>query len=587
MQTSGLNKHELTLRLNHEFKSCTEGIVLSINAEWGVGKTYFWKNYANEKLQETEIAYISLFGKKNIDEIKSEILLKLSKRKKNLSALKELTQKYKNALSSLDALTSGIAGVLGSALISALDSDFFENKFICFDDFERLSNGISHQEIMGLVSELKEEKKCKIILIMDSSNINDSDIFKLYKEKTIDLELFYSPLVRDVYDYVKDQLTYKRAEPLLLKYLEEKNIRNIRLIRHAIRALNDFDLDKNHLTYHKNFDSKMTNSVIMATVVYAKYHSYDYTDINTYIIKREATHIKVHLKNSSDQSTKFIKDEYIEELLYYLNYQEIDYNSIVFVIIKDYLRSNTIDTKQLEIISKEESTNSRYDELRSTVSDIIKSHKYDFSYSALDYTKDIYAVFKKDSEKLYNIFAVDIVIGNINELILTDPSNADRYSNLLISTSQAYLKSYIEMDAQNQHFRQGTFKVILNQVEGIHHDYKKLQEEYSKSQVTNKSELDELLKKYYSGNSSDHENQKLKNISISQYEELIITNASLVLLLIGIFENKNNNQTREIFDNAVKAFLSIKAKGNRDHNMKLAKILFENDLIHNQYKQSK
>jgi hypothetical protein len=43
---------------------------------------------------------------------------------------------------------------------------------ICFDDFERLSSKIDLKDIMGLISYLKEQKICKILLIMNEKELD-------------------------------------------------------------------------------------------------------------------------------------------------------------------------------------------------------------------------------------------------------------------------------------------------------------------------------------------------------------------------------------------------------------------------------
>ncbi len=63
---------------------------------------------------------------------------------------------------------------MGSAIIECLsffEKKDFENIVICFDDFERLSNKLSLKDIFGLISEIKEQKNCHIVMIFNAGEL--------------------------------------------------------------------------------------------------------------------------------------------------------------------------------------------------------------------------------------------------------------------------------------------------------------------------------------------------------------------------------------------------------------------------------
>ena len=72
-------------------KDISNGKVIMLSGKWGSGKTHFWQNKIIPTLNKEESKipnhYISLYGKTTIEEIKSEIFLKLfsiQKKKRNL-----------------------------------------------------------------------------------------------------------------------------------------------------------------------------------------------------------------------------------------------------------------------------------------------------------------------------------------------------------------------------------------------------------------------------------------------------------------------------------------------------------------------
>jgi len=63
-----------------DFLKHPEKKVLVLKGKWGVGKTYAWKKFveANKEFQESAIAYVSLFGVKDLKEVQQLIVQKSS-----------------------------------------------------------------------------------------------------------------------------------------------------------------------------------------------------------------------------------------------------------------------------------------------------------------------------------------------------------------------------------------------------------------------------------------------------------------------------------------------------------------------------
>lgn len=51
-----------------------------------------------------------------------------------------------------------------------------ENTIVCIDEFERLSDKIQAQDILGLISELKEHKGCCVIAIYNDLKLFTNEI---------------------------------------------------------------------------------------------------------------------------------------------------------------------------------------------------------------------------------------------------------------------------------------------------------------------------------------------------------------------------------------------------------------------------
>lgn len=176
MNKEASKTERLSERLLEIFES-KEAFVVSINGEWGVGKTFFWNSFikANSALGKT--VYVSLFGKETVKDIQTDIILQLS-----TSAFQKAIKGTKGFVGS-----SKLFGVDLSSALSILSKKDFKKVIVCFDDFERISDNLSLKDVLGLISQLKEQKNCKVAMIynQDKLEIKGNEVLSSYKDKII------------------------------------------------------------------------------------------------------------------------------------------------------------------------------------------------------------------------------------------------------------------------------------------------------------------------------------------------------------------------------------------------------------------
>ena len=202
--------------------SCTEeifiknenkGIAIAITGSWGIGKTFFWNEFIKERIKQEKrerekyyykatlidkkavldkrYSYVSLFGIETLSDLKTKIYTQLSGHH-----FSEKEQPKFEVPRWVKAIASGLkeekVSQLGfSASMRFFDSMLFaqvKDAIICFDDFERMSNKLDIKDVMGLANQLKLEKNCQVILILDEDKTEDKNKEKYaeYKEKLID-----------------------------------------------------------------------------------------------------------------------------------------------------------------------------------------------------------------------------------------------------------------------------------------------------------------------------------------------------------------------------------------------------------------
>ncbi len=181
---------------------------MSIKGAWGVGKTYAWKTYvkpaqSSDKLPYNDrYSYVSLFGIDSLKDLKFQIFQQAipkemigqevtieSFRNNVLNIYKSKWRKWLANLSNLPYIVNFSDALQSVAFLS------INKSLICIDDLERKGKNLSMSDVLGLVSYLKEEKNCKVVLIHNEGMLDGDDRkeFDKYREKAIDIEFEYKP----------------------------------------------------------------------------------------------------------------------------------------------------------------------------------------------------------------------------------------------------------------------------------------------------------------------------------------------------------------------------------------------------------
>jgi hypothetical protein len=107
---------------------------------------------------------------------------------------------------------------------------------ICIDDFERRGNGLDVRDVLGLINQLKEQKACKVCLILNENALGDGEIdFRKYLEKVVDITLKFSPSPQECARIALNRETTESK--LLAEDCITLGISNIRLIKRIERMV--------------------------------------------------------------------------------------------------------------------------------------------------------------------------------------------------------------------------------------------------------------------------------------------------------------------------------------------------------------
>ncbi len=255
--------------------------VLALKGAWGVGKTYFWNQIVQELkslIKLPSYCYVSLFGIASLSELRLAIFAKTQPVKRIGEKLDAETINKEWASLGWGAFRSFTHGLVNikdapylKNLFIGLDTiapHLIKNTIICLDDFERLSDRIQPDELLGFVSALKEEKGCKIVLIFNEEQLSDKkEVYNKYREKVVDIELLFSPTAEEAVELAFP--TNLPLRDLVRRCATSLGIRNIRILR-KIASLTDL-IHKEVRDFHQGvMEQAVTTLVLVAWSYYDK-----------------------------------------------------------------------------------------------------------------------------------------------------------------------------------------------------------------------------------------------------------------------------------------------------------------------------
>lgn len=233
---------QITKAVLKDFLGSTETNVLALTGAWGTGKTYAWREALlayKDNIKFKQYCYVSLFGINSMAELRMSLFTKsvavatLGK-KLDLDTINEhwgsiakdwLKGQYERFGPIMRSLPHGSSVSLG---LEALAPTAVRDTLVCFDDFERQTT-IKAEDVLGLITELSEERGCKVALIFNAEQLSAKDAYRAYREKAIDFEVLYAPTVQEAFDLVFDAAFPNRD--LALRHVVDLGITNVRILR--------------------------------------------------------------------------------------------------------------------------------------------------------------------------------------------------------------------------------------------------------------------------------------------------------------------------------------------------------------------
>lgn len=232
---------ELIGREIARFLGSSEPEVLCLRGAWGVGKTFLWNKLLLEardaqKIALPRYAYVSLFGTQSLDELKASVVTAtdpieyIGQPAEPDEAIKRKIPRASTTMRLLPYL--GLLPLIGTELAKVAQSLSFyavREQLVCLDDLERKSDSLRLKDVLGLATNLRDQQKCKVIIVLNDSAFSkaDSGDFNTYFEKAIDSHVSFEPTALECATIA---LKNEPLDRLVSIYAVKLNISNIRVL---------------------------------------------------------------------------------------------------------------------------------------------------------------------------------------------------------------------------------------------------------------------------------------------------------------------------------------------------------------------
>jgi len=309
----------------NRFLASEKSKVLTIRGPWGVGKTFFWNKFIEDRRKTAapkgieKYAYVSLFGLGCIEDVNNRIVTRTHDWPIKLPLkvpVETVREGFFNLIRHAKVPYFGGTSLLADYVIEKL----IKNQLVCFDDLERKA-ALSAAEFTGLISDLTEQKGCKIVLIYNDQEVKDGALTSAIaaaRDKLIDQEVRFAPTVAQNVRLLESKLLEQYALPLF----ESVTVANIRSMTLTNEVLGYFE--GKYAKKYPRFAHRLLETVAkLAIAYYAFPHKFSLqeladNDMASSFQKKGESDVHLDRIRSVSSRLKYLKSDIDEPIRGYL-----------------------------------------------------------------------------------------------------------------------------------------------------------------------------------------------------------------------------------------------------------------------------
>lgn len=542
-----------------ELLSLNKPFGISLNGKWGVGKTVFWNKFTEDNLSEKKVAYLSLFGQETLQQIKNDLLMQIYTQNGFVKKIKDKVGSFK------------LYGMDISLALSWFEKKDFQNVIVCFDDFERISDRIKLKDVLGLISELKEQKQCTVVMILNKDELQNDDLSK-YKDKIVDFDFNYEPTPAESFSLVKNDL--KVFEPYTLEYFQKHGINNIRIIKRVINALNDYACFDVSLREYKDIERELVENILEISTINALDLTIDFEKLSKYSNPYDLDELG---NQEYGQPTKEKpKNDKFDNLLKYINFGNIGYfymSDITYNIV-DYVKNSIVDKESLNKSIEERIEKYKYSSIEKQIREYTHKARYDLNYSYNQYSRDLFAILESNKSSITEIISADNFLFYIHQLQEFDDGNEQKYNTFAIDILKSYLDIELSKESKPSWVGQ-TIHNIKNFDIALNDYFNNFETSTKNEKISSLQSVSNLMLNPIRNNSWGEEPNLLAQVDENDLEQYFYQDINFVDNSLTFLSNSiSKYEDFQIFRNKILNIIKkINQTGNKDQQIKMKNIL--------------
>ncbi len=557
-----------------------DGFLCVIKGKWGIGKTYFIKSFVEEfkkdRKYKDNYAYISLFNKVSIYDIEKEIIVNLYKSSKFIKSIKDKIEGLKFNFGIRDKdndfiFNSGTFGTLINLGISFFEKKDFKDVIIIFDDLERIGDNLNLDVLLGFFSVLKEEKKCRIILIFNEEELKDKDkeIYEKYKEKIVDFEFTYDPNVEENFSILEEKFkdfcfnNYKDIKDFLVFY----NINNIRIMIQIFSVLDRLCQSIRGIENLEKYRDLLQEAIkYLIPFVYLKKVK---NILPQDVLEKRGYYLgylfsKNLNNNETEEKDSQVKE--IEEIFHYFShFSQLDlfipkYIKAFFPFIEKELLTPELIANIKDALENELNIR-RNQNIKEEFENKINKYLYNFKYEDKDFIKDLRKLFNKHKSKILEIFYLDDLYSILRYILSeVDQQNKDTYLECFSEILVSYLNELYKKDKEE--FQILLYKYmyermdILREIPSLKEKLENLEQEFKNNMLSSCDSVKDLIKGILEGSILRSKALNLNDIKESFIRDCLLEDEEFTMLILRFIKSEKSVRD-SIFNPLIKKVESL------------------------------
>ena len=400
-----------------------------------------------------------------------------------------------------------------------------------------------------------EDKELKKTSQIKEDKTELEKILSEYKDKIMDYEFYYNPTPEESFNIVSVELTEIYRE-VARQYFKKHEINNIRVIRRAINALNDYhkyleNIEENH---------KKTRDCILKFILGISVIN----SMNSPSKVEQFFGVRNFYGELQDIYGLFKNMSNVDALIFS---KDVDYHQLSLNIFS-YVKRSIIDVDEFKKIVRRLIEREQFEETKNSIVNEYFNGIYDLQYKNSDFTNKLFGYLEENKERILEIVEFDSFLLYIEKLGEFDEKHKEKYHKFAIEVLLKHLKSMFD-NKQYEYFDTETINKMNGFDDQVKDLYNELMYEKEKFKI---SSAENIIENIFMSKNPIPEvlSSKIKSEDLEKY---CYANKDFVYSAVKFLRPDRHPEANELKNKILEVFNKISKNGNESQKLQMTLLL--------------